>query len=101
MRYETHRKRLSTVLGRGALRVTSSYSTVSEPTVLVFAGVIPVDLLAQTRNFVHEIEGTLGRGRSREVAREQALGAWQARWIADTRRRWTAKLIGELSPHRC
>ena len=97
MRYEKYRKRLSAVQRRGALRVTSSYRTVSEPAVLVIAGVIPVDLLAQGRKFVHEMEGTLGRARSREVAKEQALGAWQRRWMEDTRGRWTAKLIGELS----
>ena len=40
--------------------MTSSYRTVSEPAVLVFAGVILMDLLAQWRKFVHQIEGTLG-----------------------------------------
>ena len=43
------------------------------------------------------MEGTLGRDRSREVAKEQELGAWQRRWMEDTSGRWTAKLIGELS----
>ena len=69
MRYEKYRKRLSAVQRRGALRVTSSYRTVSEPAVLVIVGVIPVDLLARGRKFVHEMEGTLGRDKSREVAK--------------------------------
>ena len=97
MRYEKYRKRLSAVQRRGALRVTSLYHRVSEPAVFVIAGVILVDLLAQGRNFVHKMEGTLGRDRSREVAKEQTLGAWKRRWMEDTRGRWKAKLIGELS----
>ena len=44
MRYEKYRKRLSTVQWKAALRVTSSYRTVSEPAVLVIAGVITVDV---------------------------------------------------------
>ena len=46
MRYKKYCKRLSDVQRRGALRVTSLYRRVSEPTVLVIAGVILVDLLA-------------------------------------------------------
>ena len=47
MRYEKYRKRLATVQRMGALPVACSYRTVSEAAVLVIAGVIPVDLLAQ------------------------------------------------------
>ena len=43
------------------------------------------------------MEGTLRCDKSREVAKEQALGAWKRRWIKDTRGRWTAKLICDLS----
>ena len=96
--YEKYCKRLFAAQRRRALRLTSSYCTVSEPAVFVTAEVIRVDLLAQGRKFVHQMEGTLGRGRSREVAKEQALGTWQRRWMEDTQGRWTAKLIGELSP---
>ena len=59
MQYEKNRKCLSTVQRRRALGVTSSYRTVSESVVLVITGVIPVDLLAQWRNFVHQMEDTL------------------------------------------
>ena len=76
--------------------MTSSYRTFSEPAVFVIAGVIPVDLLAQGRKFVHQMERTLGRGKSKEVAKEQVIGAWQRRWKEDTRGRCTTKLIGEL-----
>ena len=77
MRYEKYRKHLSAVQRREARRVTSSYRTASEPAVLVIAGVILVDLLAQGRNCVHQIEGTLSRFRGREVAKERAIAAWQ------------------------
>ena len=52
-RYEKYRKRLAAVQRRGALRVAFLYPTVSEAAVLVIAGVIPMDLLAQGRKFVH------------------------------------------------
>ena len=79
MQYEKFRKRRSAVQRRGALRLRSLYRTVSEPAVLVIAGVILVDLRAQGQKFVHQFEGTFGRGSSREVTKEQALGAWKRR----------------------
>ena len=71
---------------------------VTEAAVLVIAGVIPVDLLAQGRNFVHQSKGTLGHTRSRQLERDQELRASKGHWMEDTRGSWTAKLIGEMSP---
>ena len=94
MRYEKYRKRLAAVQRRGSLRVACSYRTISEATI---AGVIPVNMLAQGRKFVHQTKGPLGQSRSRQIARDQALCAWEECWMKGTRGRWTAKLIGELS----
>lgn len=49
---ELYRKRLAQVQRREALRVVSTYPTVSEPGVLVVVGVISVTLLAQERRRV-------------------------------------------------
>ncbi|XP_035742673.1 uncharacterized protein LOC118450827 [Vespa mandarinia] len=43
---EKYRKRIAVVQRRGAHRIASTYCTVSEPAVLVVAGIIPIDLLA-------------------------------------------------------
>ncbi|XP_035739239.1 uncharacterized protein LOC118449124 [Vespa mandarinia] len=54
LRKEKYRKRIAAVQRRGTLRIACSYRMVSEPAVLVVGGVIPIDLLAQERKFVHQ-----------------------------------------------
>ncbi|XP_033221017.1 uncharacterized protein LOC117175416 [Belonocnema kinseyi] len=43
-------KRMAAVQQRGALRIASSYCTVSKPAILVIAGVLLIDLLAQEKS---------------------------------------------------
>lgn len=63
LQHDKYRKRIAAVQRRGALRITCSYRTVSEPAVLVVAGVIPIDLLAQERQFAHQRkEARFGKG---------------------------------------
>lgn len=57
LQHRKYRKRLSDVQRRAALRIACSYRTVSEPAVLVIAGVVPIDLQAQQRKFTFQ-EGT-------------------------------------------
>ena len=52
LKLEKYRRRVSAVQRSGELRVACSYRTVSEDTVLVIAGIIPIDLLAQERKLV-------------------------------------------------
>ena len=54
---EVYRKHLAQVQRRGALRVASAYRIVSEPTVMVFAGVIPIALLAKERQAIYKRKG--------------------------------------------
>ncbi|XP_047368626.1 uncharacterized protein LOC124956617 [Vespa velutina] len=54
LRHEKYRKRIVVVERRGALRIAYSYRTVSEPAVLVFTEVFPIDLLAKEKQFVHQ-----------------------------------------------
>ena len=93
LRKEVHRERLGRVQRRGALRIACSYRTVSEPAILVVAGVIPIDLLAQERQYVHQQKPALGPLEAHRTARANTIQAWQKRWEEETRGRWTARLI--------
>ncbi|XP_033229068.1 uncharacterized protein LOC117180687 [Belonocnema kinseyi] len=52
LKKKTHRKLLAVVQRRGALRIACFYRTVSEPEIVVIAGTIPIDLLAQEKKKV-------------------------------------------------
>ncbi|XP_035723738.1 uncharacterized protein LOC118442354 [Vespa mandarinia] len=80
---EKYRKRIAAVQRRGALRIACSYRTVSEPAVLVVAGVIPIDLLAQERQFVHQQRCVLGKEEASRLARSSSIEAWQSRWVQE------------------
>lgn len=94
---ELYRKRLAQVQRRAALRVTSAYRTVSEPAVLVVAGIVPIALLAQERKRAYIRKRQTGEdGPSDE--RDTTLNVWQRLWEDDGRGRWTARLIPYLRP---
>ncbi|XP_035739227.1 uncharacterized protein LOC118449114 [Vespa mandarinia] len=76
---EKYRKRIAAAQRRGALRIACSYRTVSEPAVLVIAGVIPIDLLAQERQFVHQQRCVLGKEEASRLAKSTSIGTWQNR----------------------
>ncbi|XP_046817454.1 uncharacterized protein LOC124423599 [Vespa crabro] len=96
LRKEKYRKRIAAVQRRGALRIACSYSTVSEPAVLVVAGVIPIDLLAQERQLIHQQRSVLGKEEASRHTRSTSIETWQSRWEQETRGRWTARLISRL-----
>ena len=93
---EVYRKRLAQVQRRGALRVASAYRTVSEPAVMVIAGVIPVALLARERQAIYKRKGDEPREVVAREERQHTLDEWQLSWQNETRGRWTARLIGNL-----
>ncbi|XP_046837218.1 uncharacterized protein LOC124432347 [Vespa crabro] len=68
----------------------------SEPVVLVDAGVIPIDLLAQERKFVHHERSALGKEEASMLARSTSIETWQSRWEQETRDRWAARLLSRL-----
>ena len=90
---EVHRMRLAVVQRREALRIADSYCTVSEPVILVVAGIISIDLLAQERQYAHQQKHALGSLEAHQTARANTIQAWQKRWEEETRGRWTAWLI--------
>lgn len=96
MKIEKYRKRIAAVQRRGALRVACSYRTVSEPAVMVIAGVIPIDLLALERKSVFERDADTSREIASAQARRCSIIKWQERWNNEHRGRWTARLIPQI-----
>lgn len=96
LKQEKYRKQMAAVQRRGALRITSAYRTVSEPAVLVIAGVTPIDLLAAQRKYVYEKKAELGIEAATAEGKALTQRKWQERWESDNRGRWTAQLIGNV-----
>uniref|UniRef100_A0A1B6J232 Reverse transcriptase zinc-binding domain-containing protein n=1 Tax=Homalodisca liturata TaxID=320908 RepID=A0A1B6J232_9HEMI len=95
---ECYRLRLARVQRQVALRVCSAYRTVSEPAVLVVAGVIPVKLLAGERKAIYQRQGEIGKDAARSEERARTFQQWQHSWEHETRGRWTARLIEQVQP---
>lgn len=95
---EKYRKRLAQVQRRAALRVASAYRTVSEPAVLIIAGVIPIALLAGERQAIYRRREEADKKKVRQEERASTLASWQESWNEEERGRWTARLIGLLKP---
>ncbi|GHJ61414.1 hypothetical protein NOK12_39320 [Nocardioides sp. OK12] len=76
LRKEKYRKGIAAVQRRGALRIACSYRTVSEPAVLVVAGVIPIDLLApgeKIRPPAKVCPGKVGGNKACQVYQQQCM----------------------------
>lgn len=105
LRIKKYSKRMMAVQRRGALRIISSYRTVSEAAALVVAGVIPIDLLAAERKEVFARLTASNRTETSTVIRRQArvnaIREWQGRWSICDKGRWTARLIGDLDSWVC
>lgn len=95
---EVYRARLGRVQRQAALRVASAYRTVSEPAVLVVAGVIPVKLLAEERKAIYHRKGEADKDTVRREERARTYRRWQEMWENDNRGRWTASLIPQVQP---
>lgn len=91
MRHKKHQEAVNRLQRRMALRITSSYRTVSGPAVMVVARVFPLHLLAKERATI-AADGNM----SREVAREETLNSWQGEWETDARGAWTRRLIPNI-----
>ena len=58
---EYYRIRMAQVQRRCALRVACAYRTVSEPAILLIAGVVPIKLLAQEQRYVYTRKEDVGK----------------------------------------
>ncbi|XP_030747880.1 uncharacterized protein LOC115876293 [Sitophilus oryzae] len=90
---EKYRKRLAQVQRQAALRVASSYRTVSEPAVLVIAGIAPIALLARERYAIYQRITELNQKEVKKEEINRTYEAWQRLWEQESRGRWTARLI--------
>lgn len=88
---------MASIQRRGALRIASCYRTVSEPAALVVAGVFPIDILARERKAMWKEMPRVGRAEAARSARDRTIQEWQRRWQAETRGRWTARLIPDVA----
>ncbi|XP_043481646.1 uncharacterized protein LOC122510808 [Leptopilina heterotoma] len=88
---------MSQVQRRGALRVASSYRTVSEPALLVMTSIIPIDLLVLERKRIYKDKEHISRAEAKRASRNQTMRKWQERWNNDDRGRWRFKLIPDIS----
>ncbi|XP_054259233.1 uncharacterized protein LOC128983977 [Macrosteles quadrilineatus] len=73
---EAYRLRLARVQRQAAFRVASAYRTVSEPAVLVIAGVIPVKLLAAERKAIYQRQGYIGKDAARTEERSRTFQSY-------------------------
>ena len=97
MRIQKYRHGMEVVQRRGALRIASSYRTVSGPAVLVIANVVPIDLLAFERKRTYDRTREIGKQRAAAEARASTLATWQQRWAEGTKGRWTHRLVPSIS----
>lgn len=99
LRADYRRNMLAKVQRSAALRIASAYRTVSEPAVLVITGTIPIDLLVEERKafWIERRQMGIVHRDSAEMIRRQSICKWQDRWNRESRGRWTARLIIDLS----
>lgn len=95
---EMYRIRLGRVQRLAALRVASAYRTVSEPAILVIAGVIPIALLARERQAIFRRKAEANTETVKAEERARTLQKWQEEWDGEMRGRWTKRLIGQVAP---
>lgn len=68
----------------------------SEPAILVVSGVIPIELQVLERSLLHTEKERLGKHMAAITVRSRIIRMWQEKWDAETRGRWTARLIPKL-----
>ena len=92
-------KRLFSVQRSAALRIVSTYRTVSTSAVLVLASVPPIDLFAKERQETFQLRKELTCTNLQEIARakeairkdgrHRLVKKWQMRWHGEQTGRWT------------
>lgn len=93
LKYKTAIEHLQRAQRRGAIRISRGYRTASTAALLVIAGTMPIALKIQERTKIYRLGGD-----SKELAREQAFESWQRNWDAETKGRWTHRLIQQVKP---
>lgn len=92
------KKKLASVYRLAAMRVCSSYRTISEDAVNVIAGMVPIDILAdEARRRYERARSDNMERETRNDEKEESMRRWQDRWDESQKGRWTYKLIPNIS----
>lgn len=95
------RRNLAAVQRRSVIRVISAFRTVSEGAALVLASTPPIDLLIREKQEIYEEwdedRSVIRKAHIKKTARRRLMERWQERWDADTKGRWTHRLIPNVS----
>lgn len=94
-----YRQKLARVQRKGALRIASAYRTILEASIMVIAGVLPIDILAKERKRIYNHQASKENLiRIKKLERNSSMEEWQQRWLDEKTGRWTAKLIKDVQP---
>ena len=82
-----------------ALRIASTFRTVSRDAAQVISGLLPIAILAeeQRRIYRHRKNRQLEADDSRKRERQKNLQRWQAQWDSSETGRWTHQLIPNIA----
>lgn len=94
LKTDRNRAQLDRTFRLMAMRVSSSYRTISSDAVCVIASMIPICLLLEEDSECYRDRATRG---IRERARASTLLKWQRQWDNAVNGRWTHRLIHNLS----
>lgn len=92
LKRKIYKDSLTKVQRKAAIRVVSSYRTISTNALLVIARTLPIHLAVDERCAVQD-------GANRKTASETTVHRWQEEWRVDTGKgQWTQRLIPNLEP---
>ncbi|XP_033219672.1 uncharacterized protein LOC117174562 [Belonocnema kinseyi] len=98
LRKDKYSRKMTGVQYQSALRVSSSYRTVSKPAIMVIAGIITIALLACENKYIFERKIEVGKAATKEKARSRNTEHWKTRWTNETRERWISQLTNSIAP---
>ena len=92
LKRESYKQAILRIQRKAAIRISSSYRTISNSAVMVIAGTIPIDIKARERVVVFKKEVI------KTDARTDSLEEWQSRRRIDNTGAWTRRLVPEVKP---
>lgn len=97
----THKEKvtLSVIQRKSLLGITSAYRTAATESLLVIAGVFPLDLEVSLQNAIIEARSLPEDRRDNHIdnKRKSLVAQWQTRWDSSTKGRWTHRLIPDIN----
>lgn len=95
---KSYTREITAARRRSCLRVTSGYRTISSEAVGVLAGILPLDIAADERARLFERldEKDVTKAQMKKEERQRSVEAWQRRWDASKKGRWTHRLVPNI-----